>query len=110
MSFRTDTRALVMAALAEGPQHGYGIAKIVHSRSGSALKLGEGQIYPILRELESDGFVVGEWENTDTDQPRRRYSLTESCQAEFRKRREAWEKYVNSVQAALGPELRPEGA
>ncbi len=46
---------LVLAALAEGPAHGYQIAARVSERSGDVLALKEGTLYPRLYQLEREG-------------------------------------------------------
>ena len=71
MSFRTDLEAMVMAALKDGPLHGYGIVRAIRGRSEGVLKLGEGQLYPILHRLESDGLIHGDWEIQDGKPPRK---------------------------------------
>lgn len=101
MSYRTDTRALVLAVLRDGPTHGYGIAKSIRERSGAALKLGEGQLYPILHELEARGFVVADWEMQDGDPPKRVYSLTEKGGQELRERAKQWNDFANAVGSVL---------
>ena len=101
MAFRTDTRALVMAVLMDGPLHGYGISKAIRERSESALKLSEGQLYPILHDLEEAGCVVAEWEMQEGDPPRRVYALTPKGKKELAKRAAKWQEYANAVGSVL---------
>jgi DNA-binding PadR family transcriptional regulator len=101
MGYRTDTRALVMAVLTDGPSHGYGISKTIRERSNAALKLGEGQLYPILHELEEIGCVAAEWEMQDGDPPRRIYSLTEKGRKELAARAAKWSEFTNAVGSIL---------
>lgn len=101
MRYRTDTRAMVLAVLAEEPLHGYGISKAIKARSSELLKLGEGQLYPILHELEERGWVTAEWEMQDEDPPRRIYTLTKSGGAELKHRTREWESFVSAVGTVL---------
>lgn len=101
MSYRTDTKALVLAILESGPQHGYGIARAVRERSEGLLKLGEGQLYPILHDLEEQGWILGEWEIQEGDPPRRVYRLTPSGGAELRTRAEKWRAFAQAVNTVL---------
>ena len=57
-----NTPTLILAVLADGALHGYGIAREIERRSGAVLSLGEGSLYPALRSLERSGFVEGRWE------------------------------------------------
>ncbi|MEZ0324873.1 MAG: PadR family transcriptional regulator [Fimbriimonas sp.] len=102
MSYRTDTKALVLAVLADRPMHGYGISREIKRRSEEALKLGEGQLYPILHALEEQGWIKGEWEMQDGDPPRKVYALTESGVAELAKRAKSWMSFAGAVAAVLG--------
>ncbi len=103
MKYRTDTRAMVLAVLAEEPLHGYGISKAIKARSSKLLKLGEGQLYPILHELEERGWVTAEWEMQDDDPPRRIYTISASGGAELKRRTKEWESFVSAVGTVLQP-------
>jgi len=48
---------IVLAALAEGPAHGYAVIETIRSRSGDAFDLPEGTIYPALHRLEQAGLL-----------------------------------------------------
>lgn len=62
MSFfhHTRDRALVLAALAEGPAFGLEVVDRVKRDTGGRVDLGFG-VYPVLRELEREGSLRG-WE------------------------------------------------
>ena len=107
MSYRTDTRALVLATLAEGPRHGYGIARAIRELSSEVLKLGEGQLYPVLHDLEEQGLVTAEWEMQEGDPPRRVYALTEKGRSELVARAEKWHAYAAAVANVLPKRLEP---
>jgi DNA-binding PadR family transcriptional regulator len=103
------TSVWVLAVLADGPQHGYAIAREIEQRSGSALKPGEGTLYPALRGLEGDGFVQGVWEIQPSGPARKVYSLTEQGRAELTKQAQAWRDYARAVGGILGgqPDEQP---
>lgn len=97
MAFRTDLDAMVLAALHEGPLHGYGIVRAIRGRSEGVLKLGEGQLYPILHRLEEDGQVVGDWEMQEGKPPRKVYAISEKGSASLVKRRKEWSAFSKAV-------------
>lgn len=99
MPFRTDTKALVMAALADGPKHGYAVAKAVREASGGVLKIGEGQLYPALYALEAEGWAMGEWDEEVPD--RRVYRLTDEGRAELARRAQKWHEFASAVAVVL---------
>ena len=107
MAKRSDTQkggtgVWVLAVLADGPQHGYALAREIEQRSGNALKPGEGTLYPALRALEGDGHVSGEWQIQPVGPARKVYSLTASGRAELAKQTQAWHDYARAVGGILG--------
>ena len=97
MGFRTDLEAMVLAALQEGPLHGYGIVRAIRGRSEGVLKLGEGQLYPILHRLEEEGLVSGDWEMQEGKPPKKLYALTEQGGNSLSKRRKEWGAFAKAV-------------
>src|SRR5580658_1665783 len=104
-----STPALILAVLAEGPRHGYGIAREIERLSSDALKLGEGTLYPALRTLEHEGFIEGEWEIQASGPARKIYRLTESGHGELNRYKSAWRQFTEAVDAVFGgkPDVKP---
>ena len=73
---RTINEVLILAALRNGPKHGYQIALEVERRSGGKFTFQHGTLYPILHRLERARLIRGEW---DASGGRRRkvYAVTE---------------------------------
>ena len=98
---RGQLDAMLLSVLADGPLHGYALAEEVRRRSGGALELAEGTLYPALHRLERDGLLESRWA---TDAPRRRrvYAITRRGRAALAERRAEWRGFVRSVGAVLG--------
>ena len=47
--------ALLLAALEDGPRHGYAVIEALRETTGGRLDLPTGTIYPALRRLEAGG-------------------------------------------------------
>ena len=97
-----STQALILAVLAEGPRHGYAIAREIEQRSQNSLKLGEGALYPALRAMERSGHVAGSWEIQESGPARRVYAITEAGQAELSRQTDAWRQFSRAVSLILG--------
>ena len=54
---RGDTRAAIIALLAEQPMHGYQIMRELGQRSGGEWRPSPGSVYPTLQQLEDEGLV-----------------------------------------------------
>lgn len=59
---------LILAVLAEGPSHGYGLIKAVEERSESGVLLDPANLYRVLRRMRELGWI----EEADGDDTRRR--------------------------------------
>ncbi len=59
---------LILAVLAEGPSHGYGLIKAVEERSQSGVLLDPANLYRVLRRMRDLGWIAVE----DEDGSRRR--------------------------------------
>ncbi len=106
-----STPSLILAVLADAPRHGYGIAREIERRSGAALKLGEGSLYPALYALEREGLVSGNWETPARGGPARKvYTITEDGRAELARRTRDWQSFAASINRVLGgdePDVQP---
>lgn len=69
---------LILKTLAQGPQHGYGIAMHLQRVSEDVLQVGEGSLYPALQRLLLNGWVEAEWGTSDNNRRARFYRLTTS--------------------------------
>ena len=96
-----NTSTVVLAILAEGPLHGYQIAKDMRRRSDEALQLGQGVLYPILHRLEDRGLILGEWEQSTGTPSRKRYAITKSGLAELRSKRSEWTAFSVAMAKVL---------
>ncbi len=66
----TEPVVLVLTSLAEGPKHGYALAKDIEAFAG--IKLGPGTLYGALTRLEDRGWI----EALPADDRRRPYQIT----------------------------------
>ncbi len=91
--------ALILAVIASGPIHGYGVIEELRSRSGGKLALPEGTVYPALHRLERGGLLSSRW--SDGGRKRRVYSLTRPGQRELGVRRAGWREFSSTIEAVL---------
>ena len=53
--------AMLLAALEDGPRHGYAVIEALRQSTSGRLDLPTGTIYPALRRLEQAGLIAGSW-------------------------------------------------
>jgi DNA-binding PadR family transcriptional regulator len=72
---------LVLHLLADGPSYGNALMERVEQLSRGLIAVNPNTMYPLLRRLETDGLVAGEWEHPER-RSRRFYRLTPDGQVE----------------------------
>jgi DNA-binding PadR family transcriptional regulator len=65
---------LILLALLDEPQHGYGVLKRVEAASGGEVRMDPANLYRVLRRLHRDGLVAEV--RASSDDRRRMYKLT----------------------------------
>jgi len=100
---------LILKALVWGPQHGYGVTRLISRQTGNALLVEEGTLYPALWRLENKGLVAGEWGLSDNNRRARFYRLTPSGRRHLRRRTTTWEAYAAAVDKMLHAARPPAG-
>ncbi len=93
---------LLLAALADGPAHGYAVREILKAGSGGDFDLPTGTVYPALRRLERAGLVTGSW-STVGGRQRRTYELTRAGRRALVDERAGWRRFAAAVSALLDP-------
>jgi PadR family transcriptional regulator PadR len=98
---RGQLDALILAALAHGPAHGYAVITRLRELSDGAFDLPEGTIYPALHRLEKGG-SIGSAEAQVQGRRRRVYSLTPVGEAVLDERRHEWRRFSLLVTRMIG--------
>jgi PadR family transcriptional regulator PadR len=102
-ALRGHLDALLLAVLDDGPRHGYAIIEALQARSGGALNLPTGTVYPALRRLERAGYVESTW-STVAGRERRTYQLTPAGRRTLAAERSTWEQFTSTIGAFLSPQ------
>ncbi|MET0520915.1 MAG: PadR family transcriptional regulator [Jiangellaceae bacterium] len=100
--------ALLLAALEDGPRHGYAVIEALRVGSAGTLVLPTGTVYPALHRLQAAGLIASEW-HTVGGRRRRAYHLTPSGHAALSQHRDVWEQFSAAVTALLARPASPAG-
>src|ERR1700683_2464470 len=92
--------AMLLAALEDGPRHGYAVIDALRQSTSGRLDLPTGTIYPALRRLEQAGLIAGSWSIVG-GRRRREYRLTAAGSRALTGRRADWREFSAMVSAAL---------
>jgi len=88
---------LILRTIALEPMHGWAIAKRIQLVSKDVLQVTQGALYPALHRLEQQGWVKGEWKESETGREAKFYALTRAGRAQMAKELEQWERLSNAV-------------
>ena len=92
--------AVLLAALEDGPRHGYAVMEALRQSTGGRLDLPTGTIYPALRRLEQAGLITGSW-SVVGGRRRREYRLTAAGRRALSGKRADWRDFAGTISAAL---------
>jgi transcriptional regulator len=92
---------LILKIVAQGPQHGYGIAQRLRTLSDDVLQVGESSLYPGLQRLLLKGWVKGEWGASENNRRARYYTLTAAGRKQLAIEREQFEHLIFAIHKVL---------
>jgi len=87
---------IILAILAKGDNYGYDMVQKVKKLSNGQFKWTEASIYPVLKKMETVGFVKSYWKMVNNERPRKYYNLQEQGKIELENGKVEWE-LVNSM-------------
>ena len=91
---------LLLARLAMGPMHGYGLIVSLRESSDGEFDYPEGTVYPALHRLEAEGLVVSSSARVE-GRLRRVYKLTPRGRVATAERVSSWRRYVEAVESLI---------
>ncbi|MGB7024648.1 MAG: PadR family transcriptional regulator [Candidatus Acidiferrales bacterium] len=94
---------LILQTLQWGAQHGYGITQAIRARSGEALRVDTGSLYPALHRLERQKWIGAAWKVSENKQRVRVYRLTAAGKKQLLSERSRWEQLSGAIAGILNP-------
>jgi PadR family transcriptional regulator, regulatory protein PadR len=95
---------LILHQLQWGQMHGYGIAQGIRLKSGDALQVETGSLYPALHRLEKQGWVKSKWKLTESSQRAKFYKITKKGKEQLAAEQERWQRMVRAIGSVMSPE------
>jgi PadR family transcriptional regulator PadR len=87
---------LVLHLIAQEPAYGNRLIEEIERITEGVISVNPNTIYPLLRELESQGMIEGRWEHPDR-RTRRYYSITPAGRREHKRLVAELEPFLDSV-------------
>jgi transcriptional regulator len=92
---------LILRTLSAGPLHGYAIARRIKQCSADVLDVEEGSLYPALNRMLVKGWLLSEWETSETNRRVRLYRLTKEGHKQLASGADEFNKLVKAIQLVM---------
>src|SRR4029077_6991680 len=92
---------LVLNAVSMGPLHGYGVLLRIQQISNNRLEIQQGSLYPALYRLEHEGWIAGEWGQSENKRRARFYKLTAAGRRRLEAETKKWSHFAEVVGAIM---------
>ena len=95
---------LVLRALELGAMHGLGISDRIKQLTRGVFVVKPGSLFPALYRLDQNGWIKGDWGESENNRRAKFYTLTRSGRAQLDKEKRNWNKQFNAVNRLLESE------
>src|SRR5216684_316240 len=92
---------LVLKAVSLGPLHGYGVLLRIQQISQDRLEVQQGSLYPALYRLEHEGWIAGEWGQSENKRRARYYQLTPAGRRRLDVETKKWNQFADVIGVIL---------
>jgi transcriptional regulator len=93
--------ALILKTLADGPRHGYAIARFIEETTGEAVFVEEGSLYPALYRMERRRWIEAEWGTSELGRRAKLYRLTPAGRTQLAAEMATWRRFAAGVSKIL---------
>ena len=97
---------LILKAVSLGPLHGYGVLLRIQQISKDRLEIQQGSLYPALYRLQHQGWIAGEWGESENKRKAKYYRLTAAGKRRLQMETEKWNRMADLIAGILS--ARPE--
>ena len=95
---------LILRTLALEPRHGLAIADRIAQVTQGAFLVKPGSLFPALHRLEQDGFIAGNWGESDGGHRVRTYRLSAEGRRQLQREKQLWDRIVLAMGRVLAAE------
>ena len=92
---------LVLKTVALEPMHGLGISRRIQQITGGVFDVQPGSLFPALHRLEEDGWIEGEWGESENRRRAKYYRITRAGRRRLGEERQNWSQVVLAITTLL---------
>ena len=88
---------MILNALRQEPQHGYGVVQWIRRTSEDALQIEDGALYPALHRLERRKWIRSEWGVSENNRRAKYYELTAAGRRQLEREVGEWSRFSEAL-------------
>jgi transcriptional regulator len=92
---------LILKTLSLAPMHGLGISRRIEQITDGVFQVKPGSLFPALHRMEQEGWISGEWGESENNRRAKYYELTASGTARLGEERQGWSDLVLTIAKVL---------
>ena len=96
-----NTDMLVLAALNQGPMHGYFISQWISVTSSEQFSLAPGMLYPLLHRLEQEELISAAWGISEGERKKRIYTITPKGKRLLASLKKEWALFAKNIHRVI---------
>lgn len=95
---------LVLRSLELGAMHGLGVSDRIKQITQGVFAVKPGSLFPALYRLEQNGWIEGQWGESENNRKAKFYSLTRAGRAQLDREKRNWQRVFSAVNRLLESE------
>jgi transcriptional regulator len=92
---------LILKTVADGPRHGYAIARSLEERTADVLQVEDGSLYPALYRMEQRGWLGAEWGTSELGRKAKFYRITAAGRKRLASSTAEWARFSAAISKVL---------
>ncbi len=92
---------LILKTLALERMHGLGISRRIEQITQGVFQVQAGSLFPALKRLEQEGYVEGEWGESENNRRAKYYRLTKAGRRRLGEEKDNWSQVVVAITRVL---------
>ena len=92
---------MILKALAVAQMHGLGISRRIEQITKGTFQVKPGSLFPALHRMEEEGWINGEWGESENNRRAKYYRLTKTGERQLERETERWGRISMAIARAL---------
>ena len=92
---------LILKTLSLAPMHGLGISRRIEQITAGVFQVKPGSLFPALHRMEQEGWISGEWGESENNRRAKFYDLTAAGKSRLGEEKQSWRHLVLTIYKVL---------